>query len=302
MGVLTRTSILAFTLAAAACDDADVAPVVWIPIDAIDGPLRPDLAQPANPATPRDRFRVATYNTLKGLDPDALAPALLAHPALAHVDVWLMQETDRFDDIADAARLAGALDMGYVYAPTSRMDDGTRGLSILSRFPVRDVEIMFLQSEWSIDLEETSARSAVAVEIDTPSGPLRIVNVHLDVAQNISERILQLRPAVFDTPTPILVGGDFNTNEYVWADPFIPLFPLDAAAETDQAPVLDEYMRAIGYDTPTSSFGDTWHGLPEDQRLDSIYVRGLATGDGAVERAIDQSDHWPVWLDIELRP
>ena len=301
MGVLMRVAV-SLVVAASACTDADEGPAVWIPFDAIDGPLRPDLAQPANPVMPGERFRIGTYNTLKGLDDGWLAPAILGHPELAQVDVWLMQETDRFDGIADAARLSVTLDMGYVYAPTSTMDEGTRGLSVLSRFPVRDVEVMYLQSGWSLELEETSARGAVAVVIDTPTGPLRIVNVHLDVAQNIGERILQLRPAVFDTPTPIIVGGDFNTNEYVWVDPFIPLFPLDTAAGTEQAPMLDDYMRAIGYDAPTSSFGDTWHGLPEDQRLDSIYVRGVETGVGAVERAIRQSDHWPVWLDIELRP
>jgi endonuclease/exonuclease/phosphatase family metal-dependent hydrolase len=109
---------------------------------------------------------------------------------------------------------------------------------------------------------------------------------------------VQLRPAVIDAPAPVAVMGDFNTNDYLWAVETLPLLPLDAVANTSQADALDEYMRAIGYRTPTANFGNTWHGVSEDQRLDSIFTRGMVTGRGDIERELEASDHWPLWLDV----
>jgi endonuclease/exonuclease/phosphatase family metal-dependent hydrolase len=148
---------------------------------------------------------------------------------------------------------------------------------------------------------EPAARAAVAAVIDTPGGPVRVVNVHLDVALNIPERILQLRPVILEAPDRVVVAGDFNTNDYVWAEATVPLLPLHAVADTSQAVALDRYMRGLGFRTPTAAFGPTWYGFPEDQRLDAIFTRGVEVGDGAVERALTLSDHWPVWLDLEVR-
>jgi endonuclease/exonuclease/phosphatase family metal-dependent hydrolase len=191
--------------------------------------------------------------------------------------------------------------MSHVYAPTLETDEGTRGLSILSRFALREIEVMYLQEAPEQDLVPPAARAAIAAVIDTPSGPVRVINVHLDVALNITERILQLRPAILDAPHRVVVAGDFNTNDYIWAEASIPVLPLDAAADTSQAVALDGYMRGLAFGTPTDSLGATWHGFPEDQRLDSIFTRGLGAGDGAVERALELSDHWPLWLDLEAR-
>jgi endonuclease/exonuclease/phosphatase family metal-dependent hydrolase len=186
--------------------------------------------------------------------------------------------------------------MSHVYAPTWDTGGGTRGLSILSRFALRDIEVMYLP-----DASEPAARTAIAVVIDTPGGPIRVINVHLHDARNIIERILQLRPAILDAPHRVVVAGDFNTNDYIWADDTVPIVVLDPAADTSQAVALDEYMRGLGFQTPTASFGKTWRGVLEDQRLDAIFTRGLPTGAGAVDRELELSDHWPVWLDIDAR-
>jgi endonuclease/exonuclease/phosphatase family metal-dependent hydrolase len=79
---------------------------------------------------------------------------------------------------------------------------------------------------------------------------------------------------------------------------------VDSVADTAQAPELDDYVRLLQFKTPTARFGDTWSGLPEDQRLDAIFTRGVEVGAGAVDRTdevLDLSDHWPVWLDIVVR-
>lgn len=301
LGILS----IAGAVTVAACEDVDE-PLVpeWTPWEQVHGRFAPEVEQrPAGEVLPHG-LRVVTYNVYEGIDVAPDAAFFLSDPDLARADVIAMQEVmHRFDaEDSDVAQFARRLNMGFVFVPTFATDDGLQGIALLSRFEMTDIQVMFLPEQTELNVLEQAARAALQATIATDAGPVRIVNVHLDPILNVPERILQLRPAVLDTPAPVAVLGDFNTNDYVWALESIPLFPLDASASTSQARALDGYMRRIGYDTPTSRLGDTWHGIPEDQRLDSVFTRGLATGHGAVERGLDTSDHWPLWLDIAIAP
>jgi len=59
-------------------------------------------------------------------------------------------------------------------------------------------------------------------------------------------------------------------------------------------------MRGLGFETPAANVGptETVHGI--ESRLDAIFTRGLAVTEAQVERSLDVSDHWPVWVDITL--
>ena len=291
-------------LASVACNDIDYDPVpVWTPVDTIDGRFRPQVQQVAPDLNPQGVLRVLTYNVFEGAEDKSIADYMLTHPDLAAADVIALQENEHHpgDDQSDAARLAGRLDMGYVFAPTGEdAEVGLKGMAILSRYPMQQIEVMRLQRRTEVELIDEASRAALAVTIETVNGPVRIVNIHLDVGHNIPERVLQLRPAVLDAPPPLVVLGDFNSNDYIWASEVVPLIPLDSIADTSQADALDDYMRTIGYETPTSALGNTWHGPGEEQRLDSIFVRGVVPGDRRVVRDLDLSDHWPVWLDIAV--
>jgi endonuclease/exonuclease/phosphatase family metal-dependent hydrolase len=271
-------------------------PASWTAWYAIDGPLRPELAPPPAPATPGDGIRLATFNVEFGADPDGLARAITSDPELAAIDLLLVQEIESYPDepASRAARLAQALAMGYAYAPAREEGDGTRGLAILSRFALDDVEVMELPHA---DLGGRSRRRIAMAA--TVAGSLRIVDVHLDTRINITDRVAQLHPAASDLPDRAVVAGDFNTNPYLWVDGTAPVPPADAIADTDQAPLLDDFMAAMGYATPTAALGATWHAGPLRARLDSIYTAGVTTSDGAVATGVDGSDHWPLWLDVE---
>ncbi len=267
----------------AGCNDVDYDPVpVWTPVEEIDGHFRPQVQQVAPTANPGPVLRVLTFNVFEGAEDKPIADYMLTHPELAAADVIALQENEHHpgDEQCDAGKLASRLGMGYVFAPTDEDDDvGLMGMAILSRYPMQQIEVMRLHRKTETEVIDEASRAALAVTIDTANGPVRIVNIHLDVGLNIPERVLQLRPAVLDAPAPIVVLGDFNTNDYIWASEFVPLFPIDAAADTSQADALDDYMRTIGYATPTSELGTTWHGPSPDQRLDSIFIRGLVPGD-----------------------
>ncbi len=291
----------AVAISTGACN-ADNAPLpAWIPADAID---EIEIAQPGAEVPATEHLRVVTYNVLMGIEVEELAAYVAQSPELGPADLWFIQEAEApREGVSDAARLAARLGMGHVYVPVTEQEDsesGTEGIAILSRFPMRDVEVMFLRDLSELELIPSSP-AAMAVTVDVEGGELRVIDVHLDVGLNLPERILQLRPAVLKQPSRVVIGGDFNTNDYVWAASTAPLLPIDAVADTSQAEAVDDYMRDIAYDTPTDSFGSTWDGPIEDLRLDSVFTRGLEPGNGAVDRELDLSDHWPVWLDIDTR-
>jgi endonuclease/exonuclease/phosphatase (EEP) superfamily protein YafD len=98
----------------------------------------------------------------------------------------------------------------------------------------------------------------------------------------------------------VIVGGDVNTNPYLWEEGEVPLVPTAQIVETDQAPILDDYMRALGFETPAADVGPTHRALGIESRLDAIYARGFTVSDAHVEHSMTSSDHWPVWVDVTL--
>lgn len=287
---------LALVAVVAACDTTVSDGGPWIPIAEIDGPLRPELVQPPIATEPGDRLRVITFNVELGENVEALADALATHPDLAGADILLLQEIESHptEGSSRAARLAAALGMGHAYAPGREVDGGTHGLAILSRLPLSDVEVMQLPRV------ELTIRARDRIALGARIAGARVVNVHLDTRINLTDRILQLRPAVLDEPTPVLVGGDFNTNPYTWTGGAVPDLPGEAVTGTDQADLLDDYMRSAGYDTPTAALGPTQDAVVMRLRLDAIFTRGLIPIDAGIVPDLELSDHLPLWLSVEL--
>lgn len=296
---MRRAALLA--ACAAACGVEVGEPGVWVPLDEIAPPYEAEVmaVPPSSPARSgrviaTDPVRVVTFNVEYGEDPEGLARAILGSDELASAGVLLLQEEEDHPDEGGsrAARLAELLDLGYVYAPARMKGDATHGLAILSAFPIEDARVMQLP-------EGLSRRIALAADIRVGDRTLHVIDLHLDTVLNITDRILQIRPAVLEAPDVVLVGGDVNTNDYLWTES-VPNLPADVVADADQAPILDEYMRALGFDTPTALLGATEHKYLSEFRLDAIFTRGLRVTPGRVVREVDQSDHWPMYVDVEL--
>lgn len=278
----------------------------WISADQIQGPLRPEvsdlfLTSPRQFA-PGETVRVTTFNLHRGEDVTGIVRAIQEDDAISQSDILLFQEIrDYPSEVASrTSRIAEALGMAYVYAPAKEVEGGTHGLAILSRFTLENISVMELPAgELIVDNERRIAlASDIQMTGQLTGSRLRLINVHLDTRLNANERILQLRPAVIDAPEPSLVAGDFNSNPLIWAFNAIPILPLTPTGGTDQSLILDDYMRSIRMATPTVHFGATVDFPILEPRLDSIYLRGLNSGEGAVERDVTVSDHWPLWLDI----
>ncbi len=289
---------LACALASCRYDDHP-SPRVWVPFDAIDGSLRPELANAATAApAPAGALRVVTYNIHNGEDYGGVEAAFRGDPDLQRAGVLLLEEIESHpaDGRSQAARLAAALAMSHAYAPAwAYPDAATHGLAVLSRWPIVKADVLDLPY---FDLVANSERRiALGVTLAIGQETLRVIAVHLDTRIDPNDRLEQLLPAVDLADATCVLGGDFNSSPYLWAFRVLPLLPTLAAAPLDVAAAIDELMRSRGFAAPTAGSGDTTD-LIANARLDSIYVRGHAALGGGVVRSVTASDHLPVWADV----
>jgi endonuclease/exonuclease/phosphatase family metal-dependent hydrolase len=282
----------------------DLAPAAtWQPADAITGDLAPSAGTAAAAVGGfSGTLRVATYNVQDGGAPlDELARAFTSDPALAHADVVLLQEEEAFpgEPAPRAAELAQALGMGWFYAPARPTLDGTGtfGNAILSRFPMSDLEVLDLPHA-----DNKLQRIAIRAALDLGGTTAYVVSTQLDTTINFTTRVLQLHPVVIDMPPRALVGGDFNTNPYLWDHGDVPVVPDSVVVDTDQAALLDDYMGGLDFANGTAELGATEVRYGVQSRLDAVYARGFTPMDGGVVRSIALSDHWPVWVDVKIQP
>jgi endonuclease/exonuclease/phosphatase family metal-dependent hydrolase len=289
----------ALLLALAGCGVDVGAAGPWVPVAQVDAPLAVEVSAPPAalaPATP-DTLRVVTYNINEGdlaVAPDAIADAILADPALAAADVVMVQEAEHFagEPSSRVASIAARLGMGYVYVPAYLKDtDHTHGLAILSAYPIANVD------KKDLPMAGPKRRIAVAADIVVGARRLHVIDVHLEMRATAATRIAQLRPAVIDAPDAVLVAGDFNMSWLEWTAADVPI--LQASSASDQAPVIDSFMTALGFATPTVASGPTAWADGLGARVDAFYPRGLDAAFGGAEQ-VGPSDHVPLWIDVRL--
>jgi endonuclease/exonuclease/phosphatase family metal-dependent hydrolase len=240
---------------------------------------------------------MVTFNVAQGKDIAGIAGAFERSAELRGVDVLLLQEVRGYpaEGTSRAHQLAHRLGMNYVFAPSRAVDEGgTHGLAIFSRCPILDVVVVPLKS-FKLPFK-SKPRTALGATIDRPEGPLRVYNLHLDTTINAGERIEQLAGVVTaaraDAVRRVVVGGDFNMNNFFWLGHAIPVFVCS------QPTRIDRYMRAHGFAAPVARSGPTARVPVVRLRLDSFYTHGVEVDGFAVERAVAVSDHAPLWMDV----
>lgn len=243
-------------------------------------------------APPPRALRVVTYN-VHGVSGDAIARAIRGDDTLAAADVILMQEVASFGPCSAACAAGDALGFASVYAPGHQQDGGTSGVAILSRWPLRDPQVIELPYKHAV--VNSARRIALAATLDSAEGPVRLIAVHLENRINPGDRVEQLAPALaharaFDGA--VILGGDMNTSPFVWGGH---LLPVPTGTQDDR---LEASVRAAGLDTPVAGSAATSQWL--NMRLDAIYTRGVTHTGHGVEQDVRISDHLPLWMDAAL--
>lgn len=272
---------------AAGCAAWNHAPPRDPSIEARRAPAPPERAEP-----PPEQLRVVTYN-VHGISGAAIAAALRSDAQLAAADVVLLQEVASFGPCSAACAAGEAMGMSSLFAPGHQQDGGLSGVAILSRFPLRDPQVIELPYRYAV--VNSARRIALAATLDTARGPARVIAVHLENRINPSARIRQLQPALDHArsfPGAVVLGGDMNTSPFVWIGH---LLPVPAGVQGDR---LDAAARAAGLETPVADVGATSQWL--NMRLDALYTRGLTPTGRGVAMTVRASDHLPLWLTGEL--
>jgi endonuclease/exonuclease/phosphatase family metal-dependent hydrolase len=258
-----------------------------------DPSMEPHLA-PGAPAPAASGLRVVTYN-VHGISGGAIARALRSDPALAGADVVLMQEVSSFGPCSAACAAGEELGLASLFAPGHQQDGGTSGVAILSRWPLRDPQVIELPYRHAV--MNSARRIALAATIDTAEGPLRLIAVHLENRINPAARVSQLAPALAHARAfegAVILGGDMNTSPFLWLGH---LLPIPAGLQGRR---LDAAARAAGLETPVADVAATSQWL--DMRLDAIYTRGVTTSAHGVAVAVRASDHLPLWMQAKVTP
>jgi len=214
---------------------------------------------------------VVTFNLKWGRHVDRAVDLLTRPGPLSDADVFALEEMDR----SGTERIAGALDLAYVYVPSAfhPTPKSDFGVAILSPWPLEEPRKLLLPRQARF---RNLRRSAAVATLRLPQGPVRIYGVHLEAPVGASSAVRreQARAVLADAAGwtgPVIVAGDFNGRA-----------GADELAKAGFLWVTTEVENTLG---------------PFD--LDHIVARGLCpAGSGAAASADDEthaSDHDPVW-------
>ena len=221
-----------------------------------------------------DTLRVVSFNIRFAAEIDSAIAVLRGDPALRDADVVLLQEMD-----ADGTRrIAEALGMAWVYYPAiyrrpTRRDFGN---AVLSRWPiVEDAKLVLPHVSRYARTHRIATAATLRVGLGADTARVRVYSTHLGTVLDVGagSRRDQLRAILADAARHprVILGGDMNSE------------------------TVGRVARDAGYAWPTERIG---HTTPRRQRLDHLFLRGLAPADGAagvVTAHRKASDHYPVW-------
>ena len=237
-----------------------------------------------------ERMRLVSYN-LHG-PPTQRIPEMIellqSHPALKEAPILSLQEVNRDHQGSgnkDMAReLAQALKMHFAYAVEIEhgQGGGVRGLAILSRYPLSQVERVQLP----VKGPGGRRRITLGATVELGQKRLRVYSLHLETRISAKKRALQLEGLLENarkySDLPIAVLGDFNTY---------------ASGHTRR---VFELMEGDGFKCPLKGDKKTLQkAFFVRLKLDWIFVKNLSVLGADVEGQITVSDHRPLWVDID---
>ena len=262
----------------------------------------PGLLEVGNPsksptpkATPAE-IKIVSYNIRwrSGDELREISKALTGDTAIGGAAIIGLQEVDRNKKrtgYANTARaLAEDLRMYYAWAapPAGKSDkEEETGVAILSRYPLTNIERLVLPHEGP----RGRRRAALGATVKIGDTNIRIYSVHAETRIPVAGKLDQMRAVLQDLAhypkiKSAIVLGDFNTWE------------VNALEETAKL------FKDAGFTTPFDNEPTflTKMLISIELKLDWIWLRGLEAVNHGIDRKIDVSDHWPLWVTVKEVP
>lgn len=245
------------------------------------------------PASP-SAIKIISYNIRwrSGEEIREIIELLRSDAELGRASIIGLQEADRNkkrSGYTNTARvMANELGMYYAWAAPplsdrSREREEETGVAILSAYPMTEISRLVLPNEGP------GGRRRVAVGATIQIGPrlIRVYSVHGETRIPVQKKLEQLEAVVEDLKsypkaTGAIVLGDFNTLEQ------------QAIENTTQL------FTESGFETPFPNSLKTWKTFIIELKLDWIWLKGLRPSDYGVDRQVRFSDHFPLWVKINL--
>ena len=249
---------------------------------------------------PRRRTQAVSRNI------EIAAQAFSENVLLPAPDILALQEADKSTGRAGkqhvTAELAELMNVPYVHAavgiprgvpPKQREwwlnfeeqiglhDPGDTGVALLSRVlleEVRRIDLPWHDCAWR-------PRLAMGATVWWRDQRLLIVNVHIDPHGPPGNQYRQTKKVLEHAENhegPVVILGDFNS------------------LSKEKAIEIRKLMEYQGYETPFPTETATWRGAGFRYHADWIFVRGLRVDRWGVAKALNVSDHWPIWAEITL--
>ncbi len=255
--------------------------------------------EPPRAASAPSEIKIVSYNIRwrGGEDLRELINLLRTDEELGGASIIGLQEVDRNRErtyhVNTARRMAEELRMYYAWAAPPPPDEGKKkrkkkmkeqeeetGVALLSLYPLTDVERIVLPHAGP----NGRRRAAIGATISIGERRVRVYSVHAETRLDSDKKIEQLR-AVLDALARhtnldgAIVLGDFNTWKF---------------GEVDDT---DRLFRDAGFQTPFPKGKATWKDyLIFELKLDWMWLRGLEASDAGIDKKVELSDHWPLWL------
>jgi endonuclease/exonuclease/phosphatase family metal-dependent hydrolase len=253
----------------------------------VGGEVRPG-GEPAAPA----ELKVVSYNIRyrSGDDLKQLVKLLREDPEIGGAQVIGLQEVDRnkrrTGNVNTARQLADALGMRYAWAaPPDADGDGEEetGVAIFSVFPLADVTRVLLTHEGP----EGRRRVAVGATVRVGKTPVRVYSVHAETRMPVEQKVEHWQAVLEDLrlhpeAAGAIVLGDFNTIKQ-----------KDVSAAR-------RLFTGAGFTTPLADDDTTWKTFVVQLKLDWLWLRGLEARSSGIDKDVELSDHWPLWVTVRL--
>jgi endonuclease/exonuclease/phosphatase family metal-dependent hydrolase len=240
-------------------------------------------------------LKIVSYN-IRWRGGDALRRliALLRDDAeIGRADILGLQEVDRnkkrTGNVDTARLMAEELGLYYAWAapppPADRKQhEEETGVAILSAYPLTDLTRIVLPNAGP----GGRRRVALGATVQIGATLLRVYSVHAETRTSNERRLEQFKAVLDDLREHhakierVVVLGDFNT-----------LMGKDVNATSSL------FLRA-GFTTPFPNNETTWKWFILELKNDWVWLRNLRATASGIDKQIGLSDHWPLWVKVNL--